>query len=52
MNEDEKLDEIEIVVTDEPQKKPDERGGIYLQGHLKIFDPETQEVLVETRGDN
>ena len=31
------------------QKQPDERGGIYLQGHIKIFDPETKEVFVDKR---
>ena len=33
----------------QPEKKPDERGGIYLQGHLKIFDPESEEVFVDKR---
>lgn len=31
------------------QKKPDERGGILIQSHLKIFDPENQEVYVNGR---
>lgn len=39
----------EQTVNTQPQKKPDERGGIYLQGHLKIFDPETKEVYVNKR---
>lgn len=30
-------------------KKPDEYGGIYLQGHINIFDPETNEVFVNGR---
>lgn len=30
-------------------KKPDELGGIYLEGHIKIFDPETKEVFVNGR---
>jgi hypothetical protein len=29
--------------------KPNENSGIYLQGHIKIFDPVTQEVLVNKR---
>lgn len=33
----------------EENKKPDEVGGIALQGHLKIFDPETKEVFVNKR---
>ena len=31
------------------QKQPDERGGIHVQGHIKIFDPETKEVFVNKR---
>lgn len=30
-------------------KKPDEHGGILVQGHIKIFDPETKEVYVNKR---
>ncbi len=33
----------------EENKKPDEVGGIALQGHLKIYDPETKEVFVNKR---
>jgi hypothetical protein len=32
--------------------KPDEHGGFYFSSHLKITDPTTKEVLVQTRGDN
>lgn len=32
-----------------PEKKPDEKGGVHLQGHIKIFDPETNEVFVDKR---
>jgi len=35
--------------TPQSEKKPDEKGGIVLQGHLKIFDPETKEVYVNGR---
>jgi len=31
------------------QKQPDERGSIYVQGHIKIFDPQTKEVFVNKR---
>lgn len=27
-------------------KKPDDVGGIHVQAHVKIFDPETQEVYL------
>lgn len=33
----------------EPEKKPDEKGGIYVEGRIKIFDPETKEVYVNGR---
>ena len=33
----------------QPEKKPDEKSGIYLQGHIKIWDPETKEVYVDKR---
>ena len=33
----------------EPTKQPDERGGIFAQGHIKIFDPESKEVFVDKR---
>jgi hypothetical protein len=36
-------------VNPQPEKKPDEKGGIYVQGHLKIFDPETNEVFMDGR---
>jgi len=31
---------------------PDESGGFYFSSFLKITDPNTKEVLVQTRGDN
>jgi len=31
------------------EKRPDEVGGISLQGHIKIFDPATKEVFVNKR---
>ena len=34
----------------QPQtKQPDERSGIHVQGHIKIFDPQTKEVFVNGR---
>lgn len=37
------------AVKPQPERQPDERGGIHVQGHLKIFDPETKEVFVNGR---
>lgn len=31
------------------QKKPDEAGQVKVEGHIKIFDPETMEVFVDKR---
>jgi hypothetical protein len=30
-------------------KRPDESGSVYIEAHVKIFDPNTQDVLVEKR---
>jgi hypothetical protein len=32
-----------------PQTRPNERAGFAVMGHVKIFDPNTKEVMVETR---
>jgi len=45
---DNKMQESKVQQT-QPQKQPDERGGIHVQGHIKIFDPETKEVFVDKR---
>jgi len=29
------------------QRRPDEKSGIYVRGHIKIFDPESQEVFID-----
>lgn len=34
-----------------PAPKPNETGGVYVSSHLKIYDPNTKEVLVQKRGD-
>lgn len=34
------------------EKKPNESAGFYFSSFLKIIDPNTGEVLVQTRGDN
>ena len=35
-----------------PEKKPNENAGFYFFSHIKIFDPNTKEILVQKRGDN
>lgn len=33
----------------QPTEKPNENGGFHLEGHIKIFDPETKEVFIDKR---
>jgi len=33
--------------TPQPTEKPNETGGFNIRGHIKIFDPETKEVLID-----
>ena len=33
----------------QPVKKPNESGSFSIESHIKIFDPNTQEVIVEKR---
>ncbi len=33
-------------------RRPNEVSGVYFSSGIKIFDPNTQEVLVQKRGDN
>ena len=32
-----------------PAKKPQETGTVSVEGHIRIFDPKTKEVIVEKR---
>jgi hypothetical protein len=40
---------IETEIQQPQTKQPDERSGIHVQGHIKIFDPQTKEVFVNGR---
>ena len=33
----------------QPEKTPNESGGFHVEGHIKIFDPETGEVFQDKR---
>jgi hypothetical protein len=33
----------------QPKKQPDERGGIRVEAHIKIYDPQTKQVFVNGR---
>jgi hypothetical protein len=41
--------ETENMQNQQPQSQPNENGQIRLQGHIKIFNPETKEVFVDKR---
>jgi hypothetical protein len=34
---------------EENNKKPDDKSGVFIQGHIKIWDPESGEVIVDKR---
>ena len=34
-----------------PTKQPNEVGGFYFSSNIKIFDPNTKQILVKKRGD-
>ena len=49
---DNKLEETDMAENTQNQtenKNPDEQGGFHIEGHIKIFDPETKEVYVDKR---
>jgi hypothetical protein len=43
----EKMEEEDM--TNETKQVPDEQGGIQVEGHIRIFDPETGEDFVNKR---
>jgi hypothetical protein len=38
---------LEETAVENTQKKPDDTSGIYVRGHIKIFDPESGEVYID-----
>jgi hypothetical protein len=38
---------LEEKAVENTKKRPDEVSGIYIRGHIKIFDPETKEVFID-----
>ena len=42
----------EDIKTDNPEIKPDENGGFVFSSAVKIFDPNTDEILLQIRGDD
>ena len=49
MEQNENMKNQEIQTELPPVSKPDEQGNIRLQGHIKIFDPDTKEIYVDKR---
>jgi hypothetical protein len=47
--EDPKMQENTPLVEKVKDKKPDDKGNIQIDCHVKIYDPESQQVLLETR---
>jgi hypothetical protein len=47
----EKVEESKSETPEKPGPKPNETGGFYFSSFLKISDPNTKEILVQTRGD-
>ena len=41
-----------VISDQKPEKKPNENAGFQFSSHIKIFDPNSKEVLVKQRGDN
>jgi hypothetical protein len=38
--------------SEDENKSPNENGGFYFSSSIKIYDPNTKEILVQKRGDN
>ena len=47
----EKVEESKSEIPEKPGPKPNETGGFYFSSFLKISDPNSKEILVQTRGD-
>lgn len=47
-----KLQELKEKSVEKPESKPNETGGFYFSSSIKIYDPNTKQILVQKRGDN
>ena len=43
------MQQQEVENKSEEKKNPDDRSGVQVQGHIKIWDPESGEVIVDKR---
>lgn len=39
------------IKDEKAEKKPNEHGGFYFSSFVRVFDPNTNQVIVEKRGD-
>ena len=46
-----KPEQLELNLKDKIKKPVDENSGVHVSGHIKIFDPNTKEVLLHKRED-
>jgi len=44
-----KMEQNQNHTSKKPEQKPHETGGFHFEGHIKIFDPQTQEVFIDKR---
>jgi hypothetical protein len=44
-----KMEQNQNHTSEKPEQKPHETGGFHFEGHIKIFDPQTQEVFINKR---
>lgn len=45
----ENMNKTQPTETQAQAKKPNETSGVYVDGFVRVFDPNTQETLVEVR---
>jgi hypothetical protein len=44
-----KMEQNQNHTNEKSERKPHETGGFHFEGHIKIFDPQTQEVFIDKR---
>lgn len=48
----EKSNNSDPITDKKPKDNPNEHGGFYFSSSVKIYDPNTKEIIVQKRGDN
>jgi hypothetical protein len=46
------LEQTSTEIAEKPESKPQEEGGVVFSSSIRIFDPNTKEILVHQRGDD